>query len=154
MVLFSHLSVFTSIKSTQPWLEPETWRTVRKHYPGEHLTPNGRHYGVPCLHVPVPPEAVACSATTHDLGENIPGLGGCWGTTLSTRLYERRWPEVPGVLKIARGYLLTEAMNFHAAPSQTRRELQTLCMLNRQRELAPTAAPHCGSHCHQPRVFV
>ena len=27
-----------------------------------------------------------------------------------TRLYERRKPEVPGVLRMARGYLLTEAM--------------------------------------------
>ena len=29
----------------------------------------------------------------------------------STRLYERRQPEVPGVLRIVRGYLLIEAMN-------------------------------------------
>ena len=46
----------------------------------------------------------------HDLGYNIPDLGGLWGTYLSTRLYESRYPEVPGVLRIARGYILTEAM--------------------------------------------
>ena len=46
----------------------------------------------------------------------IPDLGGLWGTTLSTRLYERRSPEVPGVLRIARGYRLTEAMTWCVPP--------------------------------------
>ena len=46
----------------------------------------------------------------HDLGQNIPDLGELWGTTLSNRIYEGRLPEVPGVLRIVRGYLLTEAM--------------------------------------------
>ena len=34
------------------------------------------------------------------------------GTTLSTRLYEKRYPEVPGVIRIVQGYILTEAMSF------------------------------------------
>ena len=36
-----------------------------------------------------------------------------------TRLYERRKPEVPGVLKTARGYLLTEAMTCFDARVET-----------------------------------
>ena len=46
-----------------------------------------------------------------------------WGTARSTCLYERRYPEVPGVLKTTRGYLLTEAMTCtaHRDPGCSRR---------------------------------
>ena len=50
-----------------------------------------------------------CWETCHD-PLKIPDLEGLWGTTLSTRLYERRYPEVPGVLKPYGGYILTKAM--------------------------------------------
>ena len=40
----------------------------------------------------------------------------CGGTTLSTHLYERRQPEVPDVLRIVRGYILTDAMKSQRHP--------------------------------------
>ena len=44
---------------------------------------------------------------------SIPHLRGVWSTALSTLSYETMswYLEVTGVLKIARGYLSTEAMN-------------------------------------------
>ena len=35
---------------------------------------------------------------------------GFVGGALSTHLYEMSYPEVPGLLRIVRGYILTEAM--------------------------------------------
>ena len=54
--------------------------------------------------------------------EKIPHLSGLWSTALSTLLYEISYPEVPGVLGIARRYLLTETLISAAAAHARRRQ--------------------------------
>ena len=44
-----------------------------------------------------------------------------WGTTLITRLFEMSYPELPGVLRIVRGYILTEAYDLQMRAHRTAR---------------------------------
>ena len=52
---------------------------------------------------------VASLVLHHDLGKKIP-IRECLEHLYEYPLYEMSYPEEPGVLRIVRGYLLTEAM--------------------------------------------